>query len=89
MTFVKGDYELEKIKEWDTMGMRGTCSPGFVVRATCAPARALRFVPVTWTIVPGVPLVGLMLVMIGAVGPKFRCSMTLPEEPPFPSTLTK
>ena len=25
--------ELEQISEWDTLGMRGTCSPGFVVRA--------------------------------------------------------
>ena len=29
--FVKGDYELEKIKEWDTMGMRGTCSAGYTL----------------------------------------------------------
>ena len=32
---MKGDYELEKIKEWDTMGMRGTCSTGFTLRG-CA-----------------------------------------------------
>ncbi|HEX4683959.1 MAG TPA: acyl-CoA dehydrogenase family protein [Gemmatimonadaceae bacterium] len=32
VTFLKGDYELEKIKEWDTMGMRGTCSTGFTLR---------------------------------------------------------
>ena len=37
VTFVKGDYELEKIKEWDTMGMRGTCSTGFTLRG-CAGA---------------------------------------------------
>jgi acyl-CoA dehydrogenase len=30
---LKGDYELEKIKEWDTMGMRGTSSTGFTLRA--------------------------------------------------------
>lgn len=35
VAFVKGDYELEKIKEWDTMGMRGTCSTGFTLRG-CA-----------------------------------------------------
>src|SRR5947207_2978267 len=33
VALVKGDYELEKIKEWDTMGMRGTCSTGFTLRA--------------------------------------------------------
>jgi acyl-CoA dehydrogenase len=26
---------LEQTTEWDTLGMRGTCSPGFVVRAKC------------------------------------------------------
>lgn len=25
----KGDYTLEQTTSWDTMGMRGTCSPGF------------------------------------------------------------
>jgi acyl-CoA dehydrogenase len=29
------DMETEPTSEWDTLGMRGTCSPGFVVRATC------------------------------------------------------
>jgi acyl-CoA dehydrogenase len=29
------DTELERTSEWDTLGMRGTCSPGFVVRAIC------------------------------------------------------
>ncbi|HEY2376720.1 MAG TPA: acyl-CoA dehydrogenase family protein [Gemmatimonadaceae bacterium] len=32
VALLKGDYELEKIKEWDTMGMRGTCSTGFTLR---------------------------------------------------------
>jgi acyl-CoA dehydrogenase len=35
VALVKGDYELEKIKEWDTMGMRGTSSTGFTLRG-CA-----------------------------------------------------
>jgi acyl-CoA dehydrogenase len=29
------DMESKPTGEWDTLGMRGTCSPGFVVRATC------------------------------------------------------
>lgn len=32
VALLKGDYELEKIKEWDTMGMRGTCSTGYTLR---------------------------------------------------------
>jgi acyl-CoA dehydrogenase len=29
------DMEIQPTSEWDTLGMRGTCSPGFAVRATC------------------------------------------------------
>lgn len=32
----KGDFRLEPTTSWDTMGMRGTCSPGFEVRSTVA-----------------------------------------------------
>ncbi|MFL5615313.1 MAG: acyl-CoA dehydrogenase family protein [Gemmatimonadaceae bacterium] len=39
---LKGDYELDKIKEWDTMGMRGTSSTGFTLRAH---ARAEQIIP--------------------------------------------
>jgi acyl-CoA dehydrogenase len=31
---MKGDYTLEQTSVWNTFGMRGTCSPGFVIRAT-------------------------------------------------------
>jgi acyl-CoA dehydrogenase len=40
VALLKGDYELEKIKEWDTMGMRGTCSTGFTLRG-CAGAEQI------------------------------------------------
>ena len=33
--------ELEPAGTWDTIGMRGTCSPGFVVRAKFAPEQVL------------------------------------------------
>ena len=29
------NMEMESIGEWDTLGMRGTCSPGFTIRANC------------------------------------------------------
>jgi acyl-CoA dehydrogenase len=32
--FLKNDYSLESIVEWDALGMRGTCSAGFVLRAS-------------------------------------------------------
>ncbi|MGH9557603.1 MAG: acyl-CoA dehydrogenase family protein, partial [Bryobacteraceae bacterium] len=33
--------ELKQTSEWDTLGMRGTCSPGFVVRANFLPEQIL------------------------------------------------
>lgn len=33
--------ELEPAGTWDPLGMRGTCSPGFVVRATCPSEQVL------------------------------------------------
>lgn len=30
----KGDYTLEQSTDWDTLGMRGTCSPGFKLRSS-------------------------------------------------------
>jgi acyl-CoA dehydrogenase len=33
--------EMKQLSEWDTLGMRGTCSPAFRVRATCLPEQVL------------------------------------------------
>jgi acyl-CoA dehydrogenase len=32
VAFVKSDYRLDPIMEWNTLGMRGTCSSGFMLR---------------------------------------------------------
>jgi acyl-CoA dehydrogenase len=37
----KGDYALEKAGTWNTLGMRGTCSPGFRVVADAPSAQIL------------------------------------------------
>jgi acyl-CoA dehydrogenase len=34
LLFLKPDYTLEPLVGWDTLGMRGTCSEGFILRAT-------------------------------------------------------
>jgi len=34
VAFLKDDYVLEPIVAWDTLGMRGTCSAGFTLRAS-------------------------------------------------------
>ena len=33
----KGSYEIEPTSEWDTLGLRGTCSRGFTIRASVDP----------------------------------------------------
>ncbi|MBF6571307.1 MAG: acyl-CoA/acyl-ACP dehydrogenase [Candidatus Binataceae bacterium] len=33
VVFLKDDYHLEPIMDWETLGMRGTCSAGFTLRA--------------------------------------------------------
>ena len=33
VAFLKQDYTLERTQSWDTLGMRGTCSAGFILRA--------------------------------------------------------
>ena len=37
----RGEHELEATGTWDPLGMRGTCSPGFVVRARLSPEQVL------------------------------------------------
>lgn len=39
----KGDYVLEQTTSWDTLGMRGTCSPGFKLQSSGP----------DWQIIPG------------------------------------
>ena len=33
VAFQRSDYSLEPTREWDTLGMRGTCSRGYILRA--------------------------------------------------------
>jgi acyl-CoA dehydrogenase len=41
IVFLKEDYSLDRIVGWDTLGMRGTCSSGFTLRATGEPGQVL------------------------------------------------
>ena len=41
IVFLKEDYNLDRIVGWDTLGMRGTCSSGFTLRATGEPGQVL------------------------------------------------
>ena len=35
------EMQMKQSGEWDTLGMRGTCSPGFLIRATLSPDQVL------------------------------------------------
>src|SRR4029078_4304746 len=37
----KSDYALQRTGDWNTLGMRGTCSSGLIVRAVFAPVQVL------------------------------------------------
>jgi acyl-CoA dehydrogenase len=39
--FLKEDYSLERLVGWDTLGMRGTCSSGFKLKAGGEPSQIL------------------------------------------------
>jgi acyl-CoA dehydrogenase len=41
VAFLKEDYTLEPLTAWDTLGMRGTCSAGFTLKATGEAAQIL------------------------------------------------
>jgi acyl-CoA dehydrogenase len=41
VVFLKNDYSLERLSSWDTLGMRGTCSTGYVIRASGEPGQVL------------------------------------------------
>jgi acyl-CoA dehydrogenase len=41
VAFLKSDYTLSRISGWQTLGMRGTCSEGFELKATGTPDQIL------------------------------------------------
>jgi len=41
VAFLKADYSLERLQGWNTLGMRGTCSEGYTLKATGSPDQVL------------------------------------------------
>ena len=52
--FLKDDYTLEPTLSWDTLGMRGTCSAGFTLRAA---GDAAQLMPVPYETIHGQSMV--------------------------------
>jgi len=58
------DMDREPMGEWDTLGMRGTCSPGFVIRGKCLPDQVL---PVPFATIAAETMVPVSHVLWGHV----------------------
>ena len=41
MAFLKSDYTLTKLQGWNALGMRGTCSEGYILKATASAEQVL------------------------------------------------
>jgi acyl-CoA dehydrogenase len=41
IAFLKSDYTLTRLQGWNTLGMRGTCSEGYTLRASGAPGQIM------------------------------------------------
>jgi len=41
VAFLKEDYTLTRLQGWNTLGMRGTCSEGYTLKATGSPGQVL------------------------------------------------
>lgn len=58
------EMETEQMGEWDTLGMRGTCSSGFVIRARC---RAEQVLPVPFATIAAETVVPVSHILWGHV----------------------
>ena len=41
VAFLKADYTLARLQSWNTLGMRGTCSEGYTLKASGSPGQVL------------------------------------------------
>jgi acyl-CoA dehydrogenase len=60
----RGDYQLERTGSWDTLGMRGTCSPSFKLQSTGSTG---QIVPVPFGDVASATMVPFSHVLWGSV----------------------
>ena len=64
IVFLKGDYTLSPIQGWQTLGMRGTCSEGYVLRASGVPEQIL---PEPYAAIHGRTMVPFAHILWGSV----------------------
>jgi acyl-CoA dehydrogenase len=64
VAFLKGDYTLERLQGWSTLGMRGTCSEGYTLRAS---GTADQIVPDPYEIIHAQTMVPFAHLLWGSV----------------------
>jgi acyl-CoA dehydrogenase len=64
VAFLKSDYTLERLQGWNTLGMRGTCSEGYTLRAT---GSADQIVPDPYEIIHAQTMVPFAHLLWGSV----------------------
>ncbi len=73
VAFLKGDYELTRLQGWNTLGMRGTCSDGYTLKAT---GTADQIVPEPYEIIHPHTMVPFAHLLWGSVWTGIAASAT-------------
>jgi acyl-CoA dehydrogenase len=73
VAFLKNDYTLTRLQGWNTLGMRGTCSEGYTLKATGQPGQIL---PDPYEIIHSQTMVPFAHILWGSVWTGIAASAT-------------
>jgi acyl-CoA dehydrogenase len=73
VAFLKSDYTLTRLQGWNTLGMRGTCSEGYTLKATGEPGQIL---PDAYEIIHSQTMVPFAHILWGSVWTGIASSAT-------------
>jgi acyl-CoA dehydrogenase len=73
VAFLKSDYTLSRLQGWDALGMRGTCSEGYTLKAAAAAGQIL---PVPYEIIHARTMVPFAHLLWGSVWTGIAASAT-------------
>jgi acyl-CoA dehydrogenase len=73
VAFFKSDYTLTRLQGWDALGMRGTCSEGYTLKAS---ANAEQIIPEPYEIIHGRTMVPFAHLLWGSVWTGIAASAT-------------
>jgi acyl-CoA dehydrogenase len=73
VAFLKSDYTLTRLQGWNTLGMRGTCSEGYTLKATGQPGQIL---PEPYEVIHAQTMVPFAHILWGSVWTGIAASAT-------------